>query len=226
MADDGPMKLENLTAGLNIAFRVAEVSALACVCVCAIEAGKTLRQTQASIQAIQKVSEALPGQVLSEVDKQMTGLRSDANSQLTATRLIADKQLATLNATLASQLDQTRSGLLGQTDGLVRDARVGILGIQAGVTQDLASINALVSDKDIPGLVRDSRFTVARAARVMGHVEVMSDSIAAETPKTAQAVSGIAQDVHTATSDFVKPQPLWRKILSGIGLASGITKFL
>jgi hypothetical protein len=94
------------------------------------------------------------------------------------------------------------------------------------VNQDLASLNAVIADKDIPGLVRDARFATARAARTMGHVESMSDSIATETPKTAKAVSGIAQDVHTATSDFVKPQPLWRKILSGIGLASGFTKFL
>jgi hypothetical protein len=138
---------------------------------------------------------------------------------------MAAKQLAVLNLTLASQLDRARTGLLAQTDGLARDARVTILGMGTGVNQDLASLNAVMSDKDIPGLLRDARFATARAARTMGHVETMSDSIATETPKTAKAVSGIAQDVHTATSSFVKPQPWWKKILNGISLAAGFSKY-
>lgn len=219
------MKLSSVNAGLNVAFRLAEVSALACVSICAIEASRTLKQTQASIQAIQRVSELLPAQALSEIDKQMNGLRSDANSQISATRLMAAKQLAALSLTLASQLDQTRAGLLAQTDGLARDARVTILGIGTDVATNSASLNAVISDKDIPGLVRDARFATARAARTMGHVEAMSDSIATETPKTAKAVSGIAQDVHTATGSFVKPQPWWKKILNGISLAAGFSKY-
>jgi len=88
----------------------------------------------------------------------------------------------------------------------------------------LASIQT--ASVDIPGLVRDTRFAMARTARTMGAVEQTSAAIAKETPATAAAVRSVAQDVQKVTDNFVKPKPWYKRVLSYAATAAGISRYV
>jgi ABC-type transporter Mla subunit MlaD len=78
---------------------------------------------------------------------------------------------------------------------------------------------------DVPGLVRDSRFAVARIARTAGSVEQASAAIAKETPATAAAVRSVAEDVQKVTDNFVKPKPWWKRVGGVLATLAGLSRY-
>lgn len=209
--------MQRAAAILSLILKACGALALLAFVALAWQGWQTMIEARATLAATREATATAPALITAEVDKQLTGARADLNGQLTQTRLMLDKRLEVLSGALTSQLSEASLRLLAQTgavsDGLTTVLKSANTTVQSTNTATQTA-NEILASKDIPGLVRDSRITVARAARTMGHLEQMSDSIARETPKTAAAVSGIAQDVHKVTTELTKPTPIWRRAIN------------
>jgi hypothetical protein len=134
-----------------------------------------------------------------------------------------DKQLSVLNRTVSTTSGSLQTGLsrtLAGLDGATAQLKTTLLGANAVAN----SFNTVVSNPDIPALVRDARQTVAITGVTMSHVRKVADVAALEAPATAASVNsiaasvaGITDDVHAITSDIRKPRPWWKKALAYVG---------
>jgi len=107
---------------------------------------------------------------------------------------------------------------LGQVTATLKQAQASEAQISDTVAQlRLDALPALTSiqtaSADVPGLVRDTRFAMARTARTMGAVEQTSNAIAKETPATAAAIRTISVDAQMEADRFVKRKSWWKRLL-------------
>lgn len=144
----------------------------------------------------------------------------------TATKVL-DVHLGKVNTTL----DKTARALTLQTGSVQRDLSRTLVGVDrtTAATEKLAldfekstnSLDAVISDPDIPALVRDLRITAAQTGVTMSHVRSLTNTLAQAAPQMASssnsvaaASAGVAQDVHKLTSDMTKPRPWYQKALA------------
>lgn len=183
---------------------------------------------------------SLQDATLAEVDKQAAGLRGDAMSAIRSAQSGILGQvhdaLAIADGRLGDSLARV-DGAIGQVQGIRTD--LAPLLTAAGATLGHAeTISAHVADAvpqftDCAYLADDgtpiggnpdcvfNRFQATSKAieRMSASGEKTFAAIAAEAAPTAKAVrggaeqvTGIATDIHTITSDAVKPVPWWKKL--------------
>ena len=158
---------------------------------------------------------------LALVDRQATALRSDATGQI---RDLRTETLARVDA-LTVRTDARVGQALQVADSRLGEATGAIVGLREDLAPTLrnsAALTAAIPPDEVAGVVRDSRFFLARAARTAGHVEQMSDRIEAAVPPaiaTWQSIginaNGIAANVNRLT------KPKWYDRLLGYGLSAG-----
>jgi methyl-accepting chemotaxis protein len=135
----------------------------------------------------------------------------------------ANEILGTSSATLLSQTSEVQRNLsqtLAGVDSTTAQLKANLT--QLGSMED--SITKVVSNPDIPALVRDARQTVALTGSTMSHVRTTANVIAEQAPavgastvRIADNVAGVTADVHKITTDFTKPKPWWKVTLSYLG---------
>lgn len=201
---------------INRILRIAETICLVAIGVAAIsiaraghEAQQTIRQIGESVAAVRLVVGGLPA----AVDARLASIQSDANRQLNVTRATLDGRLSTLLAQTGA-VSASAARTSDTATALLSDAR----------TKTLPAADAVLANPDIPKLIRDARQTVAITGGAMAHVRATADAAAQAAPDVATSIKGISAnaagitaDIHTLTSDLVKPKPLWRRILSYVG---------
>ena len=193
-----------------------------------------------SVWNIQKAWSAVPGQIdaartditgqiasarigaLLEVDRQVVGLRADLSRQVSGIRADLMPRLDTM----ISQTDARVGQALQIADSRLGEATGAIVGVRADLKPTLvatAALEAAIPPDDVAGVVRDSRFFLARAARTAGHVEQMSDRIEAAVPPaiaTWQSIGINANGIAVNVNRLTKPRWYDRLVsYAGIGLA-------
>lgn len=183
---------------------------------------ETLTQARSTLASAQSIEESLP--VL--IDHHLATLETNLNYQTAMTR-----------GDLNHQIDLTRQSITAEISPISKNAVDTLKSTTAIINQtQLTLIPALASiqkaSDEFPPLVRDLRFTAARSARTMGHVEQMSDAIAKATPamtatttRTSTQISGIATDVHTFTTSVVGPKPWYKKAWNVVMTGAGLSRF-
>jgi hypothetical protein len=144
--------------------------------------------------------------------------RRDLLARVDAGLVDADQQLATLNATVSQQLGAANASI-SKVAGIRDDLQPLVKPVQN--TLDVVSDNAdllgrcdhnpdCVANRLIPAMKNFERMAAAG--------EVTFKAVSAEAAPTskavregAQQITGIATDVHTATTDAVKPEPWYKK---------------
>ena len=169
--------------------------------------------------------------VLAEVDRQATGIRRDAVGQIAALRIDAlarvDGVRSDLNAHVdwlgrmvdfhAGQAAWMLNGQLGRANdsvALVAKAVPPVLEQSKALVQ---KTQELIDDNydELSATIQSADVAVTGAARA-------ADEVANAAPAMSKSVTGIADDVHTLTHDFVKPQTAWQKIKSWLETAGKI----
>jgi len=86
-----------------------------------------------------------------------------------------------------------------------------------------ANAAKVAASEDISGVLQDTRFLMARAARTAGHIEQASDKVEAAAPQISQSVisigksaDGIAADVKREADEITAPKKWWQKALGPI----------
>jgi hypothetical protein len=186
------------------------------------------------VRTANRVTAAVPALI----DARAARIEADLSGQITASLGIVDRQVTAARADAVGQIAATRSAVTGQLVGVL-DSRLG--SIQKDVNGQASTLNATLTQtlkpmaaieentakasEDLPGLVRDSRFFMARAARTAGHVEQMADTIEHETPKmtanadliasssvaVASSAAATGNEVAIAAKRFNAPQTKWQQ---------------
>lgn len=170
------------------------------------------------------------------LDRVVSELPVIVNTQLDRTNDIISKRtgqitlqvgtVANSASRLATDLHETLAGVDNTTAQLKE--------VAGSATVTLNSLNKVVSDPDIPALIRDARVTVALTGSTMAHVRSTANTIAQAAPdmaasvnKIAGSTAGITSDVHSVTTDLTKPKPWWKQLLSiaSAGARIGSTVF-
>jgi chromosome segregation ATPase len=154
-----------------------------------------------------KVGQDLQGR-LDRSETELRAIRTDlAGTQAHLVSLL-DRQLGQTNRSIAelARIRRDLQPVLHQTAAAVKDAQETL--------DDLYP--------DIRAAVESATVTTTAAAHT-------SEAIAAVAPETTRAASqvvveaaGVTSDVHTFTTDLVKPQPWWKKLLKTIAGVVGI----
>lgn len=175
----------------------------------AIEVGKTAHTL--AVETTHLVTAA--DTELAALDKQVALTSSGVLATTNRLSAVADKQLTEANR----QLELTRVELTRQSENTL----LGVDSVLRSFNATIGHADTVVSNPDIPKLLRDTRRTVALTGNAMSHVESTANTIAREAPeltdaavKIEQHVGGIAGDVQIITDDYVKPKPWWKKVLS------------
>lgn len=166
-------------------------------------------------------------QLLEQTKKSEVTLCDDISrvqADLSDTKQLLDRQLSRFNSTL----DKTSGGLLGQTkliQSSLSQTLAGVNGLTDAANKTLASadasmksVNAVVSDPNIPASLRDVRINLALAGVTMSHIRKIADvgastapAVAKSVERVSEAAAGISEDVHLITSDVTKPKKWYVK---------------
>jgi hypothetical protein len=208
------------------------------ICICALLL--TARSTVASIPIeIQLTRSALLHQVdalrittLSEIDKQALGVRRDALGQLTVIRKDAVQQLSEVASMADRQLTGTRSDLRHTVAESVSSVVAPIEGLRSDLKPLIASAGALTTNAaaltkdvqdsiddaypDIQGLLQSTTVAATQIAQTAEVVRETAPEFLATSQETNRQFAGIGKDVHTFTTEFVKPKSLKSKIWEGV----------
>lgn len=148
---------------------------------------------------------------LAQANGQITGLRGDLQGEVKNLTGVVDKQLTQANSTL----ETGTAVLLTQTDSIQKDVTLAASGLYA----TNKAIETVISDPNIPKLVRDLRQTAALGGVTMAHVEGMSNTIdkampafVASSASIANSTAGIAKDAHKVTDQWTAPKTFWQKV--------------
>ncbi len=143
--------------------------------------------------------------ILAEVDRQAIGLRGELLPRVD----------------MAIGLIDRRSGeAVAIADGRAKDAISQVVGLRADLKPALTNVAALVKDaKDsLDDLYPEVRGLAASSNVAVTSMAYASEAVRDAAPKVAESVvgigrsgNGIAADIHTATSDFVRPKTGWQK---------------
>ena len=185
--------------------------------------------------------------VVASVPGQIEAARRDLTSRVDVALATAgaglDRQAGGLRADLTGQVAGIRADLRPRVDALIErtDSRVGealqvadsrlgeATGAVAGIRADLAptlrnsaALTASIPPDDVAGVVRDSRFFLARAARTAGHIEQASDRIEAAVPPAIATWQSIGANVNGISANVnALTKPKWYDRAIGYGLAAG-----
>lgn len=183
----------------------------------------TLARAQLALTSAQSTAESVP----TILDRHLTILQTSLQYQTSLTRADLNHQLDLTRQSITSEIAPISSHtveMLSATTETVNQTRESLIPALQSVQK---------ASDDFPDLIRDLRFTAARSARTMGHVEQMSDAIAAATPamtattaKTSKELSGIATDIHKVTSRVTGPKPWYRKVWSVIQTGASASHFI
>lgn len=179
--------------------------AAVCACLClAILDGRALIKAQFGVAQredtkLRDLVTAQANQIEALVSDQMTGLRQDANAQLTAIRDGALKTEKDAN-------DRTTEALakIEEIRGDLRPVLDNAAAIEIHADTDLADARKAtehaVNPTEVAGFVRDSRFFMARAARAAGTVEQAGNDVDKALPPLL-ANAQLITDKFTQTED-------------------------
>ena len=203
---------------MNAALKLAAILSLLTVSVCAVFTTRAVLQLAADTSK----TEAAIANTVATLPAKLDAVNSTVN-----------RQLSTFNGNIGT--------ITAQTNVLSQDLHNTFAEIAVGVgdaddalkesTYVLHSTHAVLADPDIPALIRDARLTVALTGATMGHIRTTANVIAEAAPSVASSIktatdasSAIAVDVHKVADDFVKPRPLWKRILGTVGDAAGVAR--
>ena len=187
-----------------------------------------------AVWRVQEALCALPPAIVAEVraaridvveqsDRQATGLRADLTGQVAGIR--AD--LRPRVDALVERTDARVGQALQVADSRLGEAAGAIVGLRGDLRPTLEATAALEADAQasIDDLYPDVKASVESGAVTMHSVALASEAIEAAAPKLSAAavrngenMAGITADVHTATSEYVKPKSTWQKIKSALWL--------
>ena len=203
---------------------------------CALLAALTGVAVQAILllHAATGAARALPAAVSAEID----ATRADLINQIEAARkdLLgkADAQLSTIQSESFRQITEFRSVAdrrLGDTLARADTALRTVEALRNDVKPAVDGAVALESDaKDSwDDMYWDVKALVGSATVAARGVAETSDAVGKAAPKLAESAVGIgkstdaiADDVHTATSDFVKPKTFWQRMKAWLETAGKV----
>ncbi len=177
------------------------------------------RQVMPPVRQTVGTVNALPDAVLRLVDRHAARIEDELHVQATA-----------LQQNAVAEVRHGVDGALGAVADLRRDAIGQVAGIRGDVAPVIAGAAAVVQradeaiePKEIAGVVRDTRFFMARAARTMGHIEQASDDFRGAVPAmlvTWQDIGKQADGVAGNINRLTKPH--WYDRLLGYGLNGAV----
>jgi hypothetical protein len=219
--------------------------AAVCACLCLlILDGRALVKAQFGVAQredakLRNLVNVQANQIEKLLSDQMTGLRADANAQLTAIRegaLKTEKDANDRTAEALTKIEEIRGDLKPVLDNAAA--------IEIHADTDLADARKAtehaVNPTEVAGFVRDSRFFIARAARAAGTVEQAGNDVDKALPAlldSAQAltdssksvgasVAGIADDAHKEADEFLKPKTFRQKVFDWLGMIPRVVKLV
>jgi hypothetical protein len=161
------------------------------------------------------------GDIAERSERQIAALRVDTLAEVDRIRGTADTHLGNIERIADSRLQETTGTLAG-----IREDISPTLNNAAALTASAAHVAA--SD-DIPGVIRDTRFLMARAARTAGHIEQAADAVEGSAkefrgalPRTLAGWDRIVANSDETTkqtanfmgnlAEMTKPLPTWARI--------------
>jgi ABC-type transporter Mla subunit MlaD len=168
------------------------------------------------VDALIDVTRGLPAAILPSVLKTVDDARRDvtarAGTQITALRL---ELLPRVDA-LTTQLSGVRTDLQPTFQNLAA--------ITATANKDLTDARPAVEQAfdptEVAGVVRDTRFAMARAARTFGNVEAATDDFRGALPKILLTWEEIGQNVKGATDASAKASANANTIMGNLAAAT------
>ena len=155
------------------------------------------------------------------LDKQLTVANSNINRQLTHVN-------GTIDASSALLLIQS-----AQAQKSVDDLSSSLQLVSKDASKLVSSANEVVSNPDIPKLLRDTRETIALTGSTMAHIRSSANSIAEATPDITNSIArvsdssaAISKDVQKITDEIVAPRPWYKKVWSATMDAAGLARFI
>ena len=124
-------------------------------------------------------------------------------------RTTADARLASMQ----DQVERTTNGIRTDVEPVLENAA----SIEAHTDKAIVDLHPQVL-----GLVAASKVTMGQAAQTAREVERATPALLKDAQGIAKSADGITADVHTATTDFVKPQTKWQKFKTWLEVAGKI----
>jgi len=128
------------------------------------------------------------------------------------TSKMVDTRLADITTKMTAQLDKANASIAEVAK--VREDLRPVLG-EAQETLNQTSGTIAVLRPQALGLMAATKVTMGTVAQTMRTVKDATPKLADATVQTGQNVAGITKDFHTFTSEFVKPQPWYKKLYTG-----------
>ena len=169
----------------------------------------TVGAIPAKIDALTDVARGLPEVILPPVLKVVDDARRDVTAR-------AGTQITALRLELLPRVDALTSQVAGvRTD--LQPTFQNLAAITATANKDLADARPAVEQAfnptEVAGVVRDTRFAMARAARTVGHIETASDDFDAALPK-------VIANVQAATDASAKASANANTIMGNLAAAT------
>ena len=192
-----------------------------------------------ALRAVTTVTQALPaqlgrevaetrGELLAEVDRQATGIRGDAATQLNALRA---QTLARVDA-MQALLNKRSGEALVMADARLSGAQESLDGVLNGVPTVLANAatleanyGALAKDAqdglddsywDLKATIESANVAATSVAQTAETVRTAAPQIAASVEGIGKSADAIAGDVRREADDVTKPKRWWEKILGPV----------
>lgn len=192
-----------------------------CACVCAL-----VLSVRATVVCLPAQVDGYARSLLADVHGARTAVESVpalADAQITSAQESLFGEIrgarADLGRSLAA-LDTQVSRALTIADSRAKEATGSIAGLRADLKPVLASTDELLMQSSgavavirpqALGLIAAAKVTAGETAQTMRTVRDAAPEIAGSAIGVGKSVDGIAADVHTMTSDFVKPKTFWQK---------------
>lgn len=212
-----------LVCALLLALIGLTVSAIVLVHTATVVVESLPRQVEAARRDLASRVDAALATAGAGVNRQATGLRADLTSQVAGIRADlmprVDALIVRTDARVGEAI-QVADSRLGETSG-------AIVGIRQDLKPTLLATAVLETDAQASwdDLYWDLKATVESGTVTMHSVALASEAVEAAAPQLAAAavangknMEGITADVHTATSEYVKPKSTWQKIKSALWL--------
>ena len=130
---------------------------------------------------------------------QLNGIRADLDSRVDWLSHMADFHLSQATSVLNGQLGRANDSV-----ALVAKAVPPVLEQSKALVQD--------AQDSLDDIYTDARGLVESSTAAMTGVAVTAEVVGKAAPDMAKSVNGIAADIHTATSEAVKPVPWYKKV--------------
>ena len=172
----------------------------------------TVGALPAQIDALTGVARELPAAILPPVLKTVDDARRDVTAR-------AGTQITALRLDLMPRVDALTAQVAGvRTD--LQPTFQNLAALTATANQDLAdarpAVEAALNPTEVAGVVRDTRFLMARAARATGHIEQASDDFRGALPKILITVQGIGDNAEATTLASIAASNNTAKLMSNL----------